>query len=258
MDTSSLILSLFLILPLFVAGWWIQERQQDAGWVDVLWAFCVAAVAVFYVTVGKGDLSLRLLTGAIYLLWFGRLGLHLTIRLLESEEEDGRYARMRQWAGKKSSVVFLGFYLMQASWVWIFTLPAWLLAAGRWPPLWCVSAALLVVVVSWWGESVADAQLLDFKRNPSNQQQVCRQGLWRYSRHPNYFFEWCHWFCYPLLGIASYGGGWLWAAPLVMFIFLYFVTGIPFSEQQALSRRGEAYRHYQQTTSMFIPWKPKT
>ncbi len=258
MEQSSLVTSLYLIVPFFLVGWWAQERQRNAGWVDVIWAFGVAGVAVFYVITGDGDFALRLLTGGLYLFWFGRLGLHLTVRLLGEKEEDGRYAQMRRWAGNKSSVVFFGFYLIQASWVWIFTLPAWLLGSGRWPSLWYVVAAVLVVIVAWLGEAIADAQLLKFKRNPSNQQRVCQEGLWRYSRHPNYFFEWCHWFCYPLLGVATSGGGWLWVAPLVMFIFLYFVTGIPFSEQQALRRRGEAYRQYQQTTSMFFPWKPKT
>ncbi|WP_020406045.1 DUF1295 domain-containing protein [Hahella ganghwensis] len=257
MSVHILMLAALVLIPVFLLGWWIQEKQQNAGWVDVLWAFSVAILAVCYLYAGTGDMALRLLVGVIYLVWFGRLGWHLTVRLLRDAEEDGRYLYMRRWAGSRSSVIFLGFYLMQASWVWIFTLPAWVLADGQWPPLWSVFSASTVILVAWWGESVADAQLLRFKKTADNDQKVCQSGLWRYSRHPNYFFEWCHWFAYPLLGVSTAGGSWLWLAPAVMFIFLYFVTGIPFTEQQALRRRGDAYRRYQRTTSMFFPWKPR-
>ena len=82
------------------------------------------------------------------------------------------------------------------------------------------------------------------------------QGLWKYSRHPNYFFEWIHWFAYPILGLAA-GLYSLWIYPVLMWLFLYYITGIPFSEQQALKNRGQNYLDYQNRTSMFIPWKPK-
>ncbi|MEE4251527.1 MAG: DUF1295 domain-containing protein, partial [Alcanivoracaceae bacterium] len=82
--------------------------------------------------------------------------------------------------------------------------------------------------------------------------------LWRYSRHPNYFFEWLHWFSYPLMAIGADGAQWLWLAPLMMFLFLWFVTGIPYTERQALKSRGDDYRDYQRSTSVFIPWRPKS
>ena len=84
----------------------------------------------------------------------------------------------------------------------------------------------------------------------------CQVGLWRYSRHPNYFFEWLHWWAYVLIGIGS---PWWWvtvAGVVVMYVFLTRVTGIPYTEQQALRSRGDAYRRYQETTNVFFPFSP--
>ena len=99
--------------------------------------------------------------------------------------------------------------------------------------------------------------MAEFRHNPENQGLTCCTGWWRYSRHPNYFFEWLHWFAYPLMGWGGEYDHVLWAAPVVMFIFLYWLTGIPFTEQQALRSRGDNYRLYQKTTNVFFPWWPK-
>ncbi|MGC1510800.1 DUF1295 domain-containing protein [Ketobacter sp.] len=254
MTLSPLVLTIVLLLPVFLVGWYVQQLNRNAGWVDVMWAFGIAIVGCYYCLTGSGDASLRLLVAAIYSIWFIRLGRHLARRVHSSIEEDSRYAWMRQWAGGWQGGAFLLFYLMQASWVWLFTLPAWVLAAGSWPPSWCVWLALAIAVLAWAGESLADHQLEQFKADPSTEGKTCRRGLWRYSRHPNYFFEWCHWFVYPLLGWAAPYGTWLWLAPVAMFIFLFFVTGIPFTERQAVRKRGDDYRRYQSNTSMFFPW----
>jgi steroid 5-alpha reductase family enzyme len=82
--------------------------------------------------------------------------------------------------------------------------------------------------------------------------------LWKYSRHPNYFFEWTHWFAYVLLAVGSAYIGLAWAGPVVMFVFLRWISGIPYTEAQALRTRGEDYRDYQRRTSMLFPWFPKT
>jgi steroid 5-alpha reductase family enzyme len=111
-----------------------------------------------------------------------------------------------------------------------------------------------VWTVAVTGESVADAQLARFRTDPVNKGMVCSDGLWRYSRHPNYFFEWAHWWAYVLIG----GGAALtWLGPVAMLVFLFRITGIPYTEKQALRSRGDAYRDYQETTSVFFPWPPK-
>jgi len=105
---------------------------------------------------------------------------------------------------------------------------------------------------------MADQQLARFRADPSNKGQVCDVGLWHYSRHPNYFFEWLHWFSYPLIAFGTPLSWIAWLGPVVMLIFLYRITGIPYTEKQALKSRGDAYRRYQETTSPFVPWKKKT
>lgn len=251
---SQLLLSAALVFPVFIVAWGRQQYSKNAGWVDVIWAFGVALTGLYYAATGTGEWPLRLTIALIYGCWFTRLGMHLW-RRVQGEPEDGRYAYLRDWAGDRAGWVFLLFYLMQASWVLIFSLPALLLSEQAMPPWPAWLAAILVVVLAWIGEAVADQQLAEFKKNPDNRGRTCRKGLWGYSRHPNYFFEWCHWFAYPLLGWGTASGLWLCLAPVVMFIFLYFVTGIPFTERQALRSRGEDYREYQRNTSMFIPWR---
>ena len=107
------------------------------------------------------------------------------------------------------------------------------------------------------GEAAADAQLNKFKSDPSNKGRTCQVGLWRYSRHPNYFFEWLIWVAFALFALASPGGCWGLLSPALILYFVLRVTGIPATEAQAIRTRGEEYRRYQQTTSAFVPWFPK-
>jgi steroid 5-alpha reductase family enzyme len=120
--------------------------------------------------------------------------------------------------------------------------------------IWLVSA-VLIWVFAVAGETLADAQLARFRTTPGNQGLVCREGLWRYSRHPNYFFEWLHWFSY--VALAS-GAAISWLGPVLMYVFLRWLSGIPHTEAQALRTRGELYRTYQRTTPMLIPWFPRS
>ena len=252
---SPLLLAEGALSALFIGAWWWQQRSANAGWADVIWAYATGLLGALWGLTGSGDPGLGLAVACIYLLWFGRLGWHLHQRV-QGAPEEGRYRYMREWAGERACLVFLVFFLMQASWVWLFALPAYVVAQGALPPLWALLLAGLILATAWTGEMLADRQLARFKARPDSRGRTCREGLWRYSRHPNYFFEWLQWFAWPLLGLAAPFGQWLWLAPVVVFIFLYFVTGIPFTEKQALRSRGEDYRHYQQTTSMFFPWKP--
>jgi steroid 5-alpha reductase family enzyme len=119
-----------------------------------------------------------------------------------------------------------------------------------------------VLAVAIWagsvvGEAVADRQLARFRADPAHRGKTCRDGLWRYSRHPNYFFEWLHWFAYVVLAIGSPWAWLSWCGPVVMYVFLRWISGIPYTEAQALRTRGEEYREYQRTTPMLFPWFPK-
>jgi len=118
-------------------------------------------------------------------------------------------------------------------------------------------AGVAVWVVAVVGESVADRQLARFRADPANRGRTCRAGLWRFSRHPNYFFEWVHWWAYVVLALGAPFWWLTLVAPALMLYFLLKVTGIPATEAQALASRGDDYRDYQRTTSAFVPWFPK-
>ena len=242
---------------MMLGGWAWQRRSDNAGVVDVLWSAGMAASAIYYAMVLPGAALPRLLVGLMGGLWGARLALHLARRVF-SEDEDGRYRNLRKrWNGSQRN--FLLFFLAQALFVVVFSLPFWIAAhnpAAEWTP-W-TTLAVLIWVIAVVGESIADRQLAAHRGNPSNRGKTCRSGLWRYSRHPNYFFEWLHWFAYVFLAVGL-GAGWVVASlvgPAVMLAFLYRVTGIPYTEAQALRTRGDDYADYQRTTSAFIPLPP--
>jgi steroid 5-alpha reductase family enzyme len=173
------------------------------------------------------------------------------------EQEDGRYQALRaQWQGSPHK--FFVFFQMQAVVVALFSLP-FIAAAGRHENGingWTI-AAIATWLVSVVGESLADRQLELFRADPANRGKSCRAGLWGWSRHPNYFFEWLHWFTYVFLAVGSHLFWLSLAGPVVMFAFLYRVSGIPWTEAQSLRSRGENYRIYQQQVSAFFPWPPQ-
>src|SRR5487761_2270194 len=210
-------------------GWLIQRRTRNAGIVDAIWAAGMGASALFYAAVGSGGLTSRLAVAMLGSLWGFRLCLHILARVL-NESEDGRYRYLREyWHGDQRK--FFAFFMGQALLIALFSLP--FLAVAENPresfSVWC-GLGLAVWIVSLAGESVADAQLSAFRKNPHNRGKTCRAGLWRYSRHPNYFFEWLHWFAYVCLAVGSPIGWLAWSGPLVMYVFLRWISGIPYTE----------------------------
>ena len=238
--------------------WFICHKINNAGYVDVAWAFAIgigviAAWAVLFDETGRA--TLVALMGAA---WAFRLGWHLFKRL-KGKEEDGRYAHMRTYFGDKAPHAFFVFFQMQAFFVVLFLAPMVAAMSAAGPMGFREGVAAVIWFIAMRGEIAADAQLAKFKANPDNQGKVCKQGLWRYSRHPNYFFEWVHWFAYLAIGASidtSIGYAAL-AGPIVMGVFLIFVTGIPYTEMRAVKSKGEAYKQYQRETSAFVPWFPR-
>lgn len=248
------LLAVFAVSVVAMAATWeLQRRTQNAGYVDVVWAALMGGAAIFYSAVGAGSNAPRLLVAMLGGIWGFRLSLHLLSRVLH-EAEDGRYRFLRQhWGGSQAK--FFGFFMLQAAMTAVFSLPFLVAASNPISSLGlCSLAAVAIWVFSLAGESIADAQLARFRANPSNKGKTCRDGLWRYSRHPNYFFEWLHWFSYVLLSVGS---PWWWlslAGPILMGSSLMWVSGIPFTEAQSLRSRGDDYRRYQRETSVFFPW----
>ncbi|GDY13246.1 membrane protein [Planctomycetota bacterium] len=245
---------------LMVVLWELQRRLKDAALVDAGWALALGASAVFVAASGTGHPLNRLLIAVLGGLWGLRLGLHLLHdRVLSTAGEDGRYQAMRRAMGSRAQLGFFGFFQLQAAAVAVLAMPFALVAAN---PVWSwplAIAAITLWLVSIIGEAVADRQLADFRKDPAMRGQVCQIGLWRYSRHPNYFFEWLHWWAYAVVAAGNPAWwGWLgFAAPPLMLVLLLKVSGIPFTEQQALRSRGAAYARYQRTTSAFFPWFPR-
>lgn len=241
---------------LMSAGWMWQRLRSNAGIVDVLWALGLAGAAVLSGFLGEGAASNRALLGLLGGLWGLRLALHLW-RRVSAEPEDGRYRHLRShWKG--SQVRFFAFFQLQALLVVLFAVPFVAVAQNSLsgPTFW-TGLGLAIWIVSVAGESIADSQLARFRANPVNRGLTCRAGLWRYSRHPNYFFEWLHWLAYVALAVGSPIAWLAPTGPVFMYVFLRWVSGIPFTEAQALRSRGEEYRIYQQQTSIFFPWFPK-
>ncbi len=236
-------------------GWLWQRRNRNAGMVDVIWSAGVGGAAVVAAVLGDGALLPKVLLALLGGIWGLRLAGHLLLRVL-GEPEDGRYAHMRKSFGLDQRKWF-AFFQFQALLVVLFALPFVAVArnpvAGLTP--WII-AGIAFWLLSVFGEAVADHQLARFRADPSNKGLTCREGLWRYSRHPNYFFEWLHWFAYVCLAVGSPLWWLAWTGPVVMYVFLRWISGIPYTEAQALRTRGDDYRDYQQTTPMLFPWVP--
>jgi steroid 5-alpha reductase family enzyme len=253
-----LLISLLAVLTAMLILWAWQLKSRRADWVDVAWAASIGLLAIGYAIFGEGSLEKRILVALVAGTWSFRLTRHLAVRLAGHASEDGRYQAMREHFGARQQVFFLLFFLAQGLLAWLFSLPAWVAANDPSSSLnlWVI-LGVAIWLISLLGESIADRQLAAFRSKPENSGKVCNIGLWRYSRHPNYFFEWLHWFSYPLIALGAPNQWITWIGPVLMLLFLYRLTGIPYTEKQALKSRGDAYRHYQRTTSAFIPLPPR-
>jgi steroid 5-alpha reductase family enzyme len=237
-------------------AWYFSMRVKNVGYVDVVWAGLMAATAVLVGYQGDGSDLPRALVAFLGGIWGARLCLYLLKRVLH-EPEDGRYQALRAtWNG--SPAKFFMFFQMQALIVVLFSIPFYA-AASRHAGEICgwTLAAIAIWLISVFGEYLADKQLAKFRADQSNKGKTCRVGLWAYSRHPNYFFEWLHWFTYVFLAINSEYFWYSLVGPVVMLAFLYRVSGIPWTEAQALRSRGENYQRYQNEVSAFFPWPPR-
>lgn len=253
--SQSLLLIWGLSASMMVTGWLWQKRRENAGIVDVLWSFGVGGSAVLMCATGDGALLPRVVGGALGGLWGARLGLHLWHRV-RHETEDGRYRALRaRWNGDQFK--FFLFFQFQALLIVLFALPFAAVAQNPQASWTWAGVAVAIWLLGAGGESLADAQLARHRADPAQRGRTCRTGLWRYSRHPNYFFEWVQWFAYVALAVGSPRFALACAGPVVMFVFLRWISGIPYTEAQALRTRGDDYREYQRTTSAFFPWFPR-
>lgn len=241
------------VASLMLCAWIWQRRSGNAGWVDVLWSATIGLLAIGYALVGEGWGPRRVLVALLLGGWSLRLTWHLA-RRVASEPEDGRYRRIREQQGSNINRFHFWFFQIQgllAVGLSLVVLPLVSAEESGWALRDFV--AVLLWITSIIGENLADRQLSAFRNDENNRGRTCRSGLWRYSRHPNYFFEWIHWLVYPTLGIGLAYGSLLWIGPALMLFLVLKVTGIPPTEEQSVASRGEDYRAYQRETNAFFP-----
>jgi steroid 5-alpha reductase family enzyme len=239
------------------ALWWVQVRIGDASHVDVAWAALIACAAILYALVADGDATQRLLAAALAALWGFRLAGYLYVNRVRGKEEDGRYRSLRAKWGSKANRNFFWFFQFQAVFVVFFSLPFALVALDpddRIAPL--AWAGTAVWAVGNTGTIVSDRQLARWRADPANEGKTARAGLWSWSRHPNYFFEWITWCGVALVATTAPHGWSAWLVPAVLLYLLFKVTGIPATEAQALRSRAD-YAEYRRTTSVFVPLPPR-
>jgi len=248
---------LFLMMTLL---WRLSLRLSNAAVVDVGWGAGFLLFAAVSWRFSDGALLRKSLLGGMIMLWSGRLALHLLRdRILGGAQEDERYQEIRRRWKTRLNMKFFLFFQLQAFLIALLSVPFLIvmgnpdprLSFGEWAGIILWLAALL-------GEAAADRQLARFKRNPANKGMVCQTGLWRTSRHPNYFFEWLVWLAYFVFALPTPYGWLALSGPAIMFVILTQMTGIPLTEEHAVRSRGEAYKRYQETTSAFIPWFPSS
>ncbi len=249
------ILAALALFPAMAGAWWLQRRLQDAGWVDVVWTFSLGLAGVVAV-LATGQGARAWLVAALVAAWALRLGLYILGRT-RGGPEDSRYNHFRREWGAAFQQRMFGFLMIQAAAAALLLLPMVLAAASPRPLGWPDALAVLVLAVAVLGEGAADAQLGRFRANPANHGKVCDAGLWAWSRHPNYFFEWLHWLAYPLFALGADYGWLALLGPGFMYWLLVHVSGIPPLEAQMLRSRGDAYRAYQRRVSAFIPLPPE-
>ena len=256
MDLRLLLLAWAVAAAVMLVLWGVQRRTRNANAVDVAWAALIGVNALFFAALSEGDLVRRVLIALLAAGWSLRLAGYLFVtRVLREAPEDGRYRTLRgEWGQGK----FFVFYQAQALLTVVLAVPFLFISANPASGFsWLEGLGVALWLVALAGEAVADAQLARFRGDPAHRGRTCRVGLWRFSRHPNYFFEWLIWCAWAVMALAAPHGWIAVAAPLLMLVFILKITGIPPTEAQALESRGDDYRRYQQTTSAFFPWFPR-
>jgi steroid 5-alpha reductase family enzyme len=248
------------ISSVMASAWYVQQRTGNSGWVDVTWSLGVGGIAAIAAVWPLGydwPHWRQMVVAVLAASWCLRLGFHIAGRT-RAASDDPRYRDLIiQWGSDASRRMFW-FLQSQAAVGIILALSIVVAAHNPHPDLRIQDLiGLVILLAAIVGEAVADYQLRVFKNDPANRKALCDVGLWRWSRHPNYFFEWMSWLAYPIIAIDFAGQnpfGWFaLAAPVCMYWVLVHVSGIPPLEEHMLRSRGAAFRAYQKRTRAFFP-----
>jgi steroid 5-alpha reductase family enzyme len=252
-----LVLAVTIVMTaVMLAAWATQRAAANGGWTDVFWTYgtglsCAAAALL----AGQGAGWRRILVAAMVAVWALRLGTYVARRVAASTE-DVRYAYMRSSFGSGFQGKMFGLLIIQGPVTGLLSI-AIIYAARQPAPGFRAAdlAGLLIMLLAIGGETLADRQMRQFKAGRHGPEAVCDQGLWAFSRHPNYLFEWLGWFAYPVIGLTASNPWSLLSlsAPVLMYAVLRFATGVPPLEAAMLRRKGAAYRLYQENTGAILP-----
>lgn len=254
-DLQAYLWALAAILCLMILAWLISVAKRDAGIVDSFWSLGFLLAAVVYASALNETGPRTGLVLALVVLWALRLSVHVTWRNW-GEPEDRRYRAIR--ARNEPNFAIKSLYLvfgLQGVLAWVISIPLLAAMGGSAPLSWLDALGVLLWLIGLVFEAGGDWQLARFKADPNNRGKVLDHGLWRYTRHPNYFGDCCAWWGYYLIALAA-GGWWTIYAPVLMTFFLLKVSGVALLEQDIGERR-PAYRDYVRRTSAFLPWPPR-
>lgn len=242
-------------LSLAMAGAWAVQRATGlSGWIDTIWSLAVGTGGIAAALLCDGDFGRRIAVLVIIAGWAVRLASHIGSRT-HGAGEDPRYAKfIEEWGGGAAWRLFL-FLQIQALAAFVLVLAVYLAASNDAVfPRFLDWVAVSIATVALAGEAIADWQLRNFRRTPAAKTEICETGLWRYSRHPNYFFEWLFWCVWPLFALTPSVGTWAsFLAPILMYWLLVHVSGIPPLEDHMLRSRGEKFRALQGRVNAFFP-----
>ena len=254
-DATSYLWGLTAILSAGVATWVVSLMKRDVSIVDGLWAVMFLIAAVTYAATLEDPGPRAGIVLVLVGLWAVRLSGYITWRNW-GEEEDFRYRRIRE--NNQPGFAFKSLYIvfgLQGLLAWVISLPLLAAIAGDAPLNLLDFAGIALWTVGMAFEAVGDLQLARFKADPANRGRVLDNGLWRYTRHPNYFGNACIWWGLYCMALAA-GGWWSIVSPLLMTFLLLKISGVVLLEQDIAERR-PAYREYQRRTNAFFPGLPR-
>jgi steroid 5-alpha reductase family enzyme len=256
MNFYALFGSLIFLVIVMATAWFVQRRTGNSGWIDTFWSIGTGIGGLILIASSDGGERRWLLAGLV-VLWSLRLGLHIAHRS-KGAAEDPRYAALATEWGNDFPRRLFQFLQIQAVCGFVLAVAIGLAGtnAARYPSILdLIGIALAVTALA--GEAIADSQLRNFRQKNKGRGAVCEDGLWAYSRHPNYFFEWLFWCAIAVLALDFSGGyNWSWLAllaPLMMYWLLVYASGIPPLEKSMIETRGDAFRAYQSRVNAFFP-----
>jgi steroid 5-alpha reductase family enzyme len=245
------------VAAVMLITWLVSLPLRNASIVDITWGLGFVVVAWVVRLQGDTDTTRQWVLVAMVTIWGLRLAGHLFLRN-HGQPEDYRYRAMRKRYGDRFPIISLvTVFLLQGVLMWTVSLPVQLGQVPETPEFGVIGAIGVVVwVVGFVFETVGDLQLTRFKADPSNEGKVLDTGLWRYTRHPNYFGDCCAWWGIAIVAAESGTGAWGVIGAVVMTVLLLRVSGVALLEK-SLSKRKPDYQAYVDRTSAFVPMPPK-